>query len=835
MSILDLMHHAMSGLAGMFPAFADTVVRGSLVLAFALVLTTLMRRTSAAARHAVWVSAILIGLVVPLLGPVAPHWDVRVLPVVVNAATPAPTAAPRVDVITVATAPVAQSVTVGSTGSAVTSAPDVPVLLPRPATSAISSEISAPAPVSGWSSLDWVATIWLVIAFAIFARYCIGTAIVWHAARRSGHVQDADWLALAERTARELDISRPVTLLQSPGQIVPVTWGVLRPVIMLPASASTWQLDRREAVLVHELAHIARFDALTQTIVQFALAVFWFNPLFWFAARQMRNERERACDDLVLAHGTRASFYADDLLAMVRMLTRNTEPAFAALAMARRSEFEGRMLAILDPRTDRRRPGRRGALIAATLSVMIALPLAALRPLPRASSSVAPRAQRATTSGSGSATRETVTAQQAAGAGSDLQLSSVFGAVGNAVKRGMSVGQVGASCSSRSGHHVSINSNDSESTYVISNDSRCLIVRTSGKVTFTDDDARVRSISRGGHVSITEWVGNDKREYEASPSGSGLQETFSINDKRVDAAANASWLRTVILELVRQDASFAPVRAARIRATRGVSGVLSEVHEITGDYAKSAYLDALLGEPGMAPDSVHMILKSGTGELTSDYYKAGFLKHVAQLSHDETTNAAIASAAGTVSSDYYKNELLASVLASSGSNDAIARQAVVAAGGMESDYYRAGILLNVLGRANQTDASLMSIIGSADHLTSDYYRAAVLDSMVKSQSLASKAVYTALLRSADGIPSSYSHAQVLSAILARPDLSSGLALETINAVARLDSDFEKGQLLNIVASKAVMKDPEVKAAFFRAAKGIASATAYRTATSGALP
>ena len=75
-------------------------------------------------------------------------------------------------------------------------------------------------------------------------------------------------------------------------------WGLLAPnVILLPADADSWGEDRLRAVLLHELAHIRRNDWESRLIAQIMCAVYWFNPLVWFAARRMQVEAERACDD----------------------------------------------------------------------------------------------------------------------------------------------------------------------------------------------------------------------------------------------------------------------------------------------------------------------------------------------------------------------------------------------------------------------------------------------------------------------------------------------------------------------------------------------------------
>src|SRR3569832_1643901 len=176
-----------------------------------------------------------------------------------------------------------------------------------------------------------------------------------------------------------MQIGRPVTLLQSTRACVPMTWGIVYPRILLPVDADSWLSGRRTVVLLHELAHIKRLDTLTQLLAQLSTALFWFNPAVWLVAREMRREREHACDDFVLDAGARASDYAHSLLQIARPLVSGA-PAAAALAMARRSELEGRLLANLDPRIDRRPASRLRTAAASVALVALAVPIAAVSP-----------------------------------------------------------------------------------------------------------------------------------------------------------------------------------------------------------------------------------------------------------------------------------------------------------------------------------------------------------------------------------------------------------------------------------------------------------------------
>lgn len=139
--------------------------------------------------------------------------------------------------------------------------------------------------------------------------------------RRSQVIADRRWLTLLDQLRRQLAVRRRVQLRQCQSSLAPLTWGALRPVLLVPLESGDWLDKRRRLVLLHELAHVRRWDWLTQLVAHVACAAYWFNPLVWWVARQMRIERERACDDIVLASGARASDYARELLALARLKT----------------------------------------------------------------------------------------------------------------------------------------------------------------------------------------------------------------------------------------------------------------------------------------------------------------------------------------------------------------------------------------------------------------------------------------------------------------------------------------------------------------------------------
>ncbi len=292
----------------MLSLLVSASVKGSIILVLALVALRLMRRTSAAARHAVLAAALATFLLLPAVQAVAPSWTLAVLP-----AAPAeisalsqrmtPSLAPRGEPFT---APLESS---GDQVLRSTAHPDV------------ASHDAASQPFG--VVLDWrqvIVALWLLGAACIVLRLLAGVAGVWLLERRATMVTDGVWLHTAHALAQRLGLARGVTLLSGDRGSVPLTWGVLQPVVWLPSGAAEWDVERRTVVLAHELAHVKRRDAITQWAANLSIALHWFNPLVWVVVRRLRVERERACDDAVLTLGTQPAVYAEHLLDIVRAI-----------------------------------------------------------------------------------------------------------------------------------------------------------------------------------------------------------------------------------------------------------------------------------------------------------------------------------------------------------------------------------------------------------------------------------------------------------------------------------------------------------------------------------
>lgn len=225
--------------------------------------------------------------------------------------------------------------------------------------------------------------IWAAVCLLLLGRLIHGTVAVHRIVSRSRPLADEDWQARLYDVADRLGIAHAPRLLRSDEIRVPFAAGIVHAMIVLPAECDDWTPGQRDAVLIHELGHVRRRDLLGHTLGRLACVLYWFHPLVWTAARRLRDASERACDDLAIRLGSRPSEYADHLLRLVTSTGPRAMPG-VALAMAQRKEFEGRMLAILDPALRRDAPARWKSAALSGALVVLSLLVAAAAPAPRA-------------------------------------------------------------------------------------------------------------------------------------------------------------------------------------------------------------------------------------------------------------------------------------------------------------------------------------------------------------------------------------------------------------------------------------------------------------------
>ncbi|MFC1782413.1 M56 family metallopeptidase [Planctomycetota bacterium] len=219
----------------------------------------------------------------------------------------------------------------------------------------------------------WIFVGWGFGAIFIMISVCLGILSLYRLARTAQPITDGAWLNLTGKISGELGLKQPVVVLKSDQRLMPMTWGIFKPRLLLPEKVFQGQADRIRLVLLHELAHVKRWDYLSQLITRAVCGLYWFNPLVWIASGRMITEGERACDNLVLRSGSKPTDYAEQLLRTIAGLQTGGLWTSAAIAIARPSKLESRLRAILDPKIKRQgltRTAVVASLVVATLAVL---------------------------------------------------------------------------------------------------------------------------------------------------------------------------------------------------------------------------------------------------------------------------------------------------------------------------------------------------------------------------------------------------------------------------------------------------------------------------------
>ena len=323
---------------------ASIIAKVTVVLAMTLVGVRLARTTRAAVRHVLLAATFAVLLALPVASMVIPSVSLVAVPTMAGRITESP-ASPH---LTDSTRRVAEPV------------------------SAVSGE-RAMITSFRLSPSAFLLTGWAIGVLVFLSPVLVGLRQIrtLRQVGRSWHYGQS----VVQQLAADADIHRHVEVLLHDVLSGPVSGGVVRPMIVLPMDAQTWNADDLSRAIIHELEHVRRGDWVSQCLARAVCACYWFHPLVWIAWRQLRLEAERACDDAVL-RCAEATAYADQLIALADRLSR--APNRPLLAMANRTDLKARVFAVLDSRQAR---GRAGTFFPALVCVASALLVTTISPL----------------------------------------------------------------------------------------------------------------------------------------------------------------------------------------------------------------------------------------------------------------------------------------------------------------------------------------------------------------------------------------------------------------------------------------------------------------------
>jgi beta-lactamase regulating signal transducer with metallopeptidase domain len=847
---------------------ADGALKASLIVLVAGVVTFAMRTASAAARHAVWAMALGSVLVLPMLATLLPTWDLGLIPTPAHwTASGQRATEPRVILVGV---PRASELRPGSIRVPRLPSAPVPRLEGRirpsrpvaqsPAPEALPAEAGVPGgvvvipeegaagpfpiergvnarvpvlPRGGVSagasdSSSWfvlLSVLWTVGLLGVMATLLAALYRVSRMERKAAPVIDRQWITLLNTIRHRLGITRQVGLVRSDSVGTPATWGVAKPVVMIPADADSWSASRKQDVLVHELAHVKRFDFLTQMISRYACAIFWFNPLVWLAARQLRVERERACDDEVLASGTKASTYAGHLLEIARGIKGHSATGLAAVSMAHRSQLTGRLLAVLEEGRRRDSLSRGGSLVLWLSAMLLLTPIVTVRavgventdprqiPSPMVAAVMAPGPAKASFD---VANPEPVLPRSFRATFQQIQWASAPGC------------------------HEADAESESRGTNSNSNDDRYTIrwwdedcegeLRTRGEVRFTTDFLDVASISRNGSFSLEIDADGDSRRVEISPDGGGLERRWFVNGREQPYGPEATaWLPLALEDLFRHSSVAMEERVDHILATRGVQGLIDQASYSHGSYLIGRYYAVAIETGQLQTNEINQLLQRATRRISSDFEMARLLMTIpANELRDPVLRLTYVQASNTISSDFEKRRVLSALLQQPGLDADIVEMLLGSVQDIQSDFELATLLIELGARyldnpetrnlylqaaqSIQSDFELrrtLSTLLQRDDLSTDNLRlllqaatsiksdfeAATLLIEVADRYVVDESLRTLFFQSVDGISSDFEQRRVLNALMNSERLGPGFVPAILNSGSTIGSDFELAELL----------------------------------------
>ena len=540
-----------------------------------------------------------------------------------------------------------------------------------------------------------------------------------------------------------------------PGLASPIAASGAR--IVLPSWVSD-ALDRNQiqAMLAHEVAHLARRDPAWKLATALCCACLWFLPTLP-ARRRLDEVAELSCDAWAMRHLGDGRALAE-CLAECAGRRDGFDPVLAPAMARHASPFLQRIEHLLEGHPMNMRITRAHALAAAALSLVLcagALPgfsaPAGAQPAPP--SPPAPPAPPAPP-------RPPVK-----GDGTHIHISRNAGLAG-------------------------------ETTVVeVGDDQHSYSATIHGRISFNESDDDVASLADGGTASFVETRAGVRRRVDYASRDGKLERRYFVDDREqaVDAAGR-EWLARIIATLVRESAIDVEGRVQRLRAKGGADAVLEEIARIESGYARGAYLKQLVAGGALSSAQVTRALGLVDG-IDSDYERRNALGAIgSSQSLDAGQQKLVVEQAGKVESDYERAELLTALLPKLAPDAGLRSAWLAAANGIESDFEHRRALSALLATNTLDDDTLATVIDAAKTIRSDFERRTLLADAIEHARDADR-IADAYVAGSTGIGSDFEHREALLALVHASGFGRGGARAVLDAAGSIGSDHECSELL----------------------------------------
>jgi hypothetical protein len=355
-----------------------------------------------------------------------------------------------------------------------------------------------------------------------------------------------------------------------------------------------------------------------------------------------------------------------------------------------------------------------------------------------------------------------------------------------------------------------------------------------GKITFTDDERDIKSITPGGYFRFSKTTFGNKREiFIQSGSDGTLRRKYYVGrSEEPYEPEGRQWLQEMLPEIIATTGIGAEGRIKRIYAKSGLKGVLAEISKIDNDFARTTYYSHLFALPALKDQDLKGVLVHLNHHLGSDHEKSKLLRQIAPRYLQNGRNAqAYLTAVDGLSSDYEKAKVLTYVLQTPAITQTSSEMVIPAVGRINSDYEQAKVLRAVLAQPELSPKAHKEVIHLARNISSDYEKNRVLLPLISNPKYVT-ANFGELLASINTLSSDYEKCRALATLVVKQKLSSQQYLQLFPVVSALGSSFDKSRTLLKIRATMPADNAEVRAAYVKAAKTINSEYEYRKAIAG---
>jgi len=218
-----------------------------------------------------------------------------------------------------------------------------------------------------------IGAIWLIGCAILLARWIAGWQDASRMAQKASPLAEGREFVSLRRAERKAGIRSQIPLVLAASETEPGVFGVFNPVLLWPIGLSRRLDDAQvEAIMAHEVEHVRRRDNLTAAIHAFVEALFWFHPLVRWMSTKMNEERERACDEKVIAQSAKPEAYAESILKVCAFCMEPPTPCVSGVSGA---NLKDRILRIMARRSGVKMSSARKAVLYAAAVLILATPI----------------------------------------------------------------------------------------------------------------------------------------------------------------------------------------------------------------------------------------------------------------------------------------------------------------------------------------------------------------------------------------------------------------------------------------------------------------------------